>query len=74
MSFEGAIFDVDGVLVETTPFARPIPLMPGVHYIKLVNPIFDTINREVIIESKNTIRLVEKLATPRPVAEKRKEK
>lgn len=57
---------VDGVAVETTPFATPIPLAPGVHYVKLVHPIFDSINREIIIESQNTVRLVEKLATKNP--------
>jgi serine/threonine-protein kinase len=29
---------VDGQLVTTTPFAEPIPLSPGVHYIRLEHP------------------------------------
>jgi len=62
---------VDGIRVETTPFAHPIPLAPGVHYVKLVHPIFNTIKREVIIEPKSTVRLVEKLATKKPASKKR---
>jgi hypothetical protein len=62
---------VDGIRVETTPFANPIPLAPGVHYVKLVHPIFNTIKREIIIESKNTVRLVEKLATKNPASKRR---
>ena len=46
---------VDGVAVETTPFAAPIPLAPGVHYVKLVHPIFNSINREIIIEAQKKI-------------------
>jgi len=29
---------IDGQHVETTPFARPIPLAPGAHYVTLVHP------------------------------------
>jgi serine/threonine-protein kinase len=29
---------VDGQLVETTPFARPIPLSAGVHHVTLRHP------------------------------------
>ena len=57
-----------GVPVETTPFAAPIPLAPGVHYVKLVHPIFNSINREIIIEPRDTVRLVEKLATKKPTS------
>ncbi|MDJ0764124.1 MAG: serine/threonine-protein kinase [Myxococcota bacterium] len=54
---------IDGVHMETTPFAYPLPLAPGVHYVELVHPIFDTLSREIIIEPQKTVRLVEKLAT-----------
>jgi hypothetical protein len=53
---------VDGVNLETTPFAQPLPLAPGVHYVELVHPIFDTLRREIVIEPGKTIKLVEKLA------------
>ena len=53
---------VDGVHLETTPFARPLPLAPGVHYVELTHPIFDTVRREIVVEAQKTIRLNEKLA------------
>jgi hypothetical protein len=53
---------VDGVHLETTPFARPLPLAPGVHYVELTHPIFDTVRREIVIEAQKTIKLNEKLA------------
>jgi len=53
---------VDGVHVETTPFAAPIPLLPGVHYVKLTNPYFKPVTREITIETGRTVEVVEKLA------------
>ena len=53
---------VDGITVETTPFAYPLPLIPGVHYVELTHPNFDTVSREIIIEPQKTVRLIEKLA------------
>ncbi len=40
---------VDGVLVETTPFARPIPLVPGRHWVQLGHPDSPPVEREVEI-------------------------
>jgi serine/threonine-protein kinase len=53
---------VDGVHMETTPFANPIPLTPGVHYIKLTNPYFKPLTREIQVETGRTVEVVEKLA------------
>jgi serine/threonine-protein kinase len=53
---------VDGVVVETTPFARALPLAAGVHYVELVNPYFRTVSREVRIEPGRTQTVVETLA------------
>jgi serine/threonine-protein kinase len=53
---------VDGVHMETTPFAHPIPLAPGVHYIKLTNPYFKPVTREITVETGRTFEIVEKLA------------
>ena len=52
---------VDGVHLETTPFAAPIPLPPGTHYVELVHPVFDRISREVKVAKGKTVTLVEKL-------------
>ncbi len=54
---------VDGESMETTPFARPLPLAPGVHYVELVHPNFDTVSREVVVKQKETIRLVQKFTS-----------
>jgi eukaryotic-like serine/threonine-protein kinase len=56
---------VDGVHVDTTPFAGPIPVSPGVHYVELKNPYFETITREIEVESGSTFELVEQLALER---------
>lgn len=38
---------VDGQLVETTPFAHPIPLSPGVHYLRFEHPATEPVARRV---------------------------
>jgi len=53
---------VDGVDMELTPFARPLSLSPGVHYVELSNPYFKTITKEVRVVSGKTIQLVEQLS------------
>jgi serine/threonine-protein kinase len=45
---------VDGQQVETTPFARPIPLRPGMHYLALVHPKAPVERRTVEIASGET--------------------
>ncbi len=60
---------VDGVHLETTPYATPLPLVPGIHYVELTHPMFDTLSREIVIKPDETVRLVEKLG-----AGKRKKK
>jgi eukaryotic-like serine/threonine-protein kinase len=57
---------VGGVHYDTTPFATALPLSPGLHYVELVHPIFDTLSREVVIKAGKTITLVEKMATRQP--------
>jgi eukaryotic-like serine/threonine-protein kinase len=44
-----AYVKVDGQQVETTPFARPIPLPPGKHFVTLSHPDAPSIEREVVI-------------------------
>jgi eukaryotic-like serine/threonine-protein kinase len=53
---------VDGTDVDVTPFARPLSLAPGVHYVELTNPYFEPITREVKIVDGKTVRLVEKMS------------
>jgi hypothetical protein len=38
---------IDGRFVDTTPFARAIPLSPGTHYVKLTHPDADPETRTV---------------------------
>jgi len=47
--------DVDGERVLTTPAARAIPLKPGRHYVKYVNPYFAPVEHEVLIEAGSTV-------------------
>ncbi len=51
---------VDGQLVETTPFARPIPLRPGIHYVALVHPKAPVERRtaEIVSGETNTFDVV----------------
>jgi serine/threonine-protein kinase len=45
---------VDGQQVETTPFARSIPLRPGIHYLALVHPKAPVERRTVEVVSGET--------------------
>jgi eukaryotic-like serine/threonine-protein kinase len=54
---------VDGVQLETTPFARPIPLAAGVHYVSLVNPYFAPVSREIVVRPGATVEIAERLAS-----------
>ncbi len=56
---------VDGELLATTPTASRIPLSPGKHYVKLVNPFFQEESHEVVIRSGVTQSLEAKLAPRR---------
>jgi serine/threonine-protein kinase len=48
---------VDGQQVETTPFARAIPLSAGKHWITLTHPDAVPIEREVLITTNETVTL-----------------
>jgi serine/threonine-protein kinase len=48
---------VDGQQVETTPFARPIPLSAGKHWITLTHPDAPPVEREVVITTNETVTL-----------------
>lgn len=49
---------VDGQLIETTPFARAIPLGPGTHWVTLSHPDAPTpIEREITIATGETVTL-----------------
>ncbi|MFW5925160.1 MAG: serine/threonine-protein kinase [Myxococcota bacterium] len=45
---------VDGRKVATTPTARALTLTPGKHYLKLTNPYFHEVSREVQIRPEET--------------------
>jgi serine/threonine-protein kinase len=48
---------VDGQKLETTPFARPIPLAPGTHYVRLEHPHAPTERRTLTVVGGETILL-----------------
>ena len=48
---------VDGLEVETTPFARPIPLAPGKHWITLTHPDAPPVEREVTVATGEVVTL-----------------
>ena len=48
---------VDGQNVETTPFARPIPLAPGKHWITLTHPDAPPVEREVTAATGEVVTL-----------------
>ncbi len=45
---------IDGRHIVTTPSARPIPLVPGEHFVKLENPYFTPIDRRIQIRANQT--------------------
>lgn len=57
---------VDGQVLATTPFAQPLPLSPGIHYVELIHPVFKNVVREVRINPGETVQLVEQLAKEPP--------
>lgn len=48
---------VDGQQVETTPFARPIPLSTGKHWITLTHPDAPPVEREIAVTTGETVTL-----------------
>lgn len=48
---------VDGQQVETTPFARAIPLTPGKHWITLTHPDAPPVEREITVSTNETVML-----------------
>ena len=48
---------VDGQQVETTPFARPIPLSAGKHWITLTHPDAPPVEREITVARSETVTL-----------------
>ncbi len=52
-----AYVKVDGQLVETTPFARPIPLAHGRHWVTLAHPDAPDVEREVTIVAGETVTI-----------------
>ena len=55
---------VDGELVDTTPFARPIPLTPGLHYVKLSHPQAVDERRTISLSSGETLVLDVSMKVP----------
>ncbi len=46
---------IDGQLVLTTPSARRVALDPGTHYVRLVNPFFPAVDREIQVREGETV-------------------
>jgi serine/threonine-protein kinase len=55
---------VDGVLVETTPFSRPIPLAKGPHFVTLKHPEAPPVERPIEITAGQTLSLEALLPLP----------
>jgi eukaryotic-like serine/threonine-protein kinase len=58
---------VDGQRVDTTPFARPIPLGAGTHYVRLEHPNAPTERRTVNLTAGETLLLDVNLKIERPL-------
>ena len=48
---------VDGQLVEVTPFAKPIPISAGLHYVTLKHPAGEDIERKIDPKKAETVTL-----------------
>lgn len=48
---------VDGQEVETTPFARPIPLTAGKHWVTLTHPDAPAVERDIMVSPNETVTL-----------------
>lgn len=57
---------VDGQRLETTPFARPIPLSAGIHYVRLEHPQAPTEHRTVELVPGETVLLDVSMKVRRP--------
>jgi serine/threonine-protein kinase len=55
---------IDGQRVDTTPFARAIPLPPGMHYVTLVHPSAPVEKRTIAIAAGETRTIDVVLAVP----------
>lgn len=53
--------EIDGKQLCTTPIDAPIPLPPGKHIVRLVNPFFEPYETEVEISSKKVTSLIRAL-------------
>ncbi|MCU0662195.1 MAG: serine/threonine protein kinase [Myxococcota bacterium] len=52
---------IDGVHRDTTPFAKPIALTPGVHFVELAHPYFQPVKKEILIEPGKKATILETL-------------
>ena len=50
-----AEISVDGIPVDTTPTARPVPLAPGTHFVRLRNPSYITEDRSVQVTAGQVV-------------------
>ena len=59
---------VDGQRVEVTPFAHPIPLLPGTHYVTLTHPNAPVEKRTITVEpgETRTVDVAMAIADPAP--------
>lgn len=57
---------IDGEQVDTTPFARPIPLPAGTHYVRLEHPAAPTERRTVTLSAGETVLVDVKMDVSRP--------
>jgi eukaryotic-like serine/threonine-protein kinase len=57
---------IDGRYVDTTPFARPIPLPAGTHFVKLLHPEAETETRTIHVADGEQVSLIASMRIPSP--------
>jgi hypothetical protein len=57
---------IDGQKVETTPFARPIPLRAGIHHVRLEHPQAPAERRTIDLAPGETVLLDVTMRVRRP--------
>ena len=59
---------IDGRFIDTTPFARPIPLPAGTHFLKLIHPEAETETRTIHVAEGEQASVTVSMRVPQPTA------
>ncbi|MCC6748759.1 MAG: serine/threonine protein kinase [Deltaproteobacteria bacterium] len=69
LAYPWARVEVDGKLLATTPFQTPLTLKAGRHKVRLTNPYFEPVERDVAIAAGRITTLTEALTRAKGVAD-----